>query len=124
MAQTLPSIVLVEDDASLSVAMERVLQAAGFHTSAFSSGEELLNHEAARDAACFLLDVHLPGMTGFELREALAEKAGDVPVIFMTAYDEPESRASARDSVFLVKPFAGRLLLDAIRHALEPRSKD
>ncbi len=124
MAQTLPSIVLVEDDASLSVAMERVLQAAGFHTSAFSSGEELLNHAAARDASCFLLDVHLPGMTGFELREALARTAGGVPVIFMTAYDEPDTRLNARDSVFLVKPFAGRLLLDAIRHALLPKSND
>jgi DNA-binding response OmpR family regulator len=119
------SIVLVEDDAGLSLAMERVLQAAGFQTWAFPSAESLLSYRAASHAACFVLDVHLPGMNGFELCKVLNGMT-QVPVIFITAHDEPETRseAEANSSAILVKPFSGRVLIQAVHEALLPHSQN
>jgi|SRR6188768_3226702 FixJ family two-component response regulator len=114
------NVVLVEDDLSLGQAMERVLQAAGFQTWVFPSGESLLNSRAAQHASCFVFDVQLPGITGFELRKALEGPASHVPLIFITAHDEPEVRieAEANAALFLVKPFSGRRLIDAVHRAL------
>jgi CheY-like chemotaxis protein len=48
------------------------------------------------DAVCMIFDIQLPGMSGFALREQLAKtRALLPPIIFMTAYDEPEARAQA-----------------------------
>jgi len=114
------NIVLVEDDLSLGLAMERVLQAAGFQTWVFPSGEALLNSRATQHAACFVFDVHLPGCTGFELWKSLDGAASKVPLIFISAHDEPEARleAEANSALFLVKPFSGRLLIDAVHRAM------
>ena len=114
------NVVLVEDDLSLGQAMERVLQAAGFQTWVFPSGESLLNSRAAQHASCFVFDVQLPGITGFELQKALEGPASQVPLIFITAHDEPEVRieAEANAALFLVKPFSGRRLIDAVHRAL------
>jgi FixJ family two-component response regulator len=120
MAPKQVNVVLVEDDLSLGQAMERVLQAAGFQTWVFPSGESLLNSRAAQHASCFVFDVQLPGITGFELRKALDGPASQVPLIFITAHDEPEvrSEAEANAALFLVKPFTGRRLIDAVHRAL------
>jgi FixJ family two-component response regulator len=126
MVATPSNIVLVEDDQSLSIAMERVLQAAGFQTAIFPSAESLLGSNAVRNAACFVFDVHLPGMTGFELWKALEGDASQVPLIFITAHDEPDIRLEAEASTahFLVKPFSGRLLIEAVHRALLTRAEN
>ena len=61
------SVVVVEDDAGMSKAIERLLRAAGFQTMSFASAEELLQTEAVDVAACLVLDIHLPGLSGLEL---------------------------------------------------------
>ena len=70
------------------------------------------------DTACLVLDVHLPGMNGFELDHRLtATHIQQCPVIFMTAYDEPAARArseEARAVAYLIKPFAGKQLIECI----------
>ena len=72
----------------------------------------------AAAATCLILDVQLPGISGFELRERLARDGRAVPVIFVTAYDEPETRQHAAGAVAcLAKPFAGRDLIDAVMQA-------
>lgn len=120
MASPSLNIVLVEDDLSLGRAMERVLQAAGFQTWVFPSGESMLNSRAAQHASCFVFDVQLPGITGFELQKALEGPASQIPLIFITAHDEPQVRneAEANSALFLVKPFSGRRLIDAVHRAL------
>jgi len=68
-----------------------------------------------------VLDVHLDGMTGFELYEHLCATATARPVIFMSGVDDAASRrraAAAGAVIFLAKPFSGRSLLDAVRCAL------
>jgi FixJ family two-component response regulator len=67
-----PLIFVVEDDADMSRAMESMLSAAGFDTAVHASAECLLATGVPAAAACLLLDVHLPGMSGFELQERLA----------------------------------------------------
>jgi len=112
-----PLVIVVEDDADMSRAMESVLNAAGFDAAMFPSGEALLEAPLPGDTACLVLDVHLPGMTGFELYDRLTSTHPRCPVIFMTAYDEPVARArsaEARAVAYLIKPFAGKQLIECI----------
>jgi FixJ family two-component response regulator len=107
----------VEDDADMNRAMESVLNAAGFEAAMFSTAEALLEAGMPDEAACLLLDVHLPGMTGFELYDRLASASPPRPVIFMTAHDEPAARAQAekaRAVAYLTKPFAGKDLIELV----------
>lgn len=116
------NIVAVDDDAEMNQAIQRLLSAAGFRAITFPSGEALLEAGAAAAAECLILDVHLPGLSGFELRRRLLEGGAKPPVIFITAYDHPDSEALAMDSgaiACFTKPFCGQSLLRAISKALE-----
>jgi FixJ family two-component response regulator len=114
------TIVIIEDDASVCQALARMLRIAGMDTLTFSSAEALLASTPAPEAICLVIDVHLPGLDGFALRDRLAQSSELPPVIFMTAFDEPETRAAASrvGADFLAKPFTGRVLLDTIRRAM------
>ena len=90
------SIVVVEDDAGMSKAIERLLRAAGFQPVSFISAEELLQTEAADSAACLVLDIHLPGLSGLELARLLVGSGRAKPIIFITGRDEPSLRDEAR----------------------------
>src|SRR5436189_202108 len=103
-------VVLVDDDASMNNALARMLKLAGFAPVTFASAEALLQAHDTKQAACLVLDVHLPGLTGFELYERICKDRPKPPVIFITAYDEPESREQARAAgaaAFFTKPFSG-----------------
>lgn len=114
------SIVIVEDDAGMKKAIERLLRAAGFQPVSFASAEELLQTEAAASAACLVLDIHLPGLSGLELGRLLATSGCAKPVIFITGQDEPTLRDEARriGCAYFRKPFEGKALLEAIRAAV------
>src|SRR5262249_40999728 len=93
MPSEMPIIVVVEDDASMSQAIERVLQAGGFAAVLFASAEAALEAGAAADG--LVLDIHLPGMSGFELYRRLAVSGKAMPAVFITARDEPAVREEA-----------------------------
>src|SRR5262245_27936195 len=120
MPSELPSIVVVEDDGSTSQAIERVLLAGGFAAVLFASAEAALEADAAA-ADGLVLDIHLPGLSGFELYRQLAVEKG-LPVIFITGRDEPAVRKEAEGlggvGSYLPKPFSGRDLLDALTRVL------
>jgi len=86
------TIVVVEDDDSMSRALSLLLQAGGYEVVAFASAEAALEAEAAATADCLVLDIHLPGMSGFDLYRRLALAGNELPVIFITAHDEPAIR--------------------------------
>ncbi len=68
-----------------------------------------------------MLDIRLPGITGLELYRRLVAGGATTPVIFITAYDDPEVRAEAERlgaSAYLIKPFRGRLLVEAVSEAI------
>jgi FixJ family two-component response regulator len=115
-------IVVVDDDASVSQAIMRVLSAAGLHAVTFSSAEALLQAGAAKSADCLILDIVLPGLSGFELHQRLAEAGRKTPVIFITAHDEPAGRERARQAgaiAYLIKPFSGRALVAVVAEVLD-----
>jgi FixJ family two-component response regulator len=114
-------VAIVEDDEGMRRAIGRLLEAAGYGTAAFESAEALSQAEAAEDACCLILDVQLPGLSGFDLRKQLAEAGPNVPVIFITAHDEPVNRETATRNgavAYLPKPFARKDLLEAVARAL------
>ena len=122
--ETTGTVVVVEDDESMMQALHRLLQAGGFQPRTFGSAEALLQSSATADAACFVFDIHLPGLSGLELRQRLVASGVDQPVIFITAHDEPITREAVKQSgaaACLIKPFPGRSLLDAVRRAIQPK---
>jgi FixJ family two-component response regulator len=114
-------IIVVDDDMSMSQAIERLLAAAGCKARTFASAEELLESGASAEAAVLILDIQLPGMSGLDLCRHLVA-AGDVPpVIFITGQDRPGTRDQALRSgavAYFTKPFAGQELIRAIRQHL------
>jgi len=110
-------IVIVEDDAGLHQAFKRVLSAAGHVPMIFDSAEAMLAAGEIPSAECFVLDVRLPGKSGIELARELSASGSKVPVIFITAHDEPSLRgavATLGAVALLIKAFAGRKLLDTL----------
>jgi FixJ family two-component response regulator len=117
------TVVIVEDDPSMSRALARILRLGGIGAKAYVSGEVLLASANLEGVGCLIVDVQLPEMSGFELRTRLATMVALPPVIFITAFDSPEARAqalAAGAAAFLTKPFSGRTLLETVRRALDP----
>jgi FixJ family two-component response regulator len=115
------TIVVVEDDASMSQALELILRAGGYEVVTFASAEAALEADAAATADFLVLDIHLPGMSGFDLYRQLALAGNELLAIFITAHDEPAVREEAEKlgaRIYLPKPFSGRILLDVVRQAL------
>lgn len=118
-----PDVLVVEDDGSMRAAIERLLGVAGFQCTAFVSAEELLAHHTIADAACLVIDLKLPAMSGLELLAALRARGLRTPAILITAHDthglrDEAMRRGAAD--YLVKPFSGTALLGSVRAAIEP----
>ena len=112
------TVVMVEDDPSMSQALARILRLGGYVPQSYRAGETLLDNRRKSDVVCMIVDVQLPGIDGFALHERLMALGDVPPVIFITAFDETEGRARAAKtgSAFLAKPFSGRVLLETIRN--------
>jgi len=113
-------IAVVDDDASMLKGIERLLGAHGFATKVFASAEAFLDLDGAADVDCLLVDIHLGGMSGIELRHQLKASDCKLPVIFMTAFDDEATRMQAQSAgcvAFLHKPFVANLLIAAIEQA-------
>ena len=116
------TIGVVEDDASFRRALGRLLSAAGYSVAAFASAEEFLASESQGATACLVLDIHLGGMSGFDLQQRLATAGVPIPTVFITAHDDPVTRERARSGLaYLQKPFREDALIGAIQQALENR---
>lgn len=118
---TLARIALVDDEASVRVAMGRVLRLADYEVLPYASGEEFLAAFAETRPDCALLDVHLPGMTGIQVQLCLRSSQVPLPVVFITASDDPTVERDALGSgglCVLRKPFTRHDLLESIISAL------
>ena len=110
-------VAVVDDDPSMLKGLERLLSAHGFVTEVFTSAEAFLEGAAASAATCLVLDIHLGGISGIELRRKLAAAGSPLAVIFITAVDDKTIEQEALDAgcvAFLRKPFPARLLIEAI----------
>lgn len=126
MSENQIQVAVVDDDESFARAIGRLLRAAGFGTTIYSSAEAFLENVSATPVNCVVLDIQLGGMSGFDLARRLAGMATKkTPVIFVTALeDEQISRAASEThgSVLLRKPVSGQVLIGAIRQAVsQPR---
>jgi FixJ family two-component response regulator len=118
-----PLITIVDDDASVARALQRLIQSAGYVVETFASAREFLGSMPSTRTACLVLDIYLEGMTGFELQEQMKVDRLAIPIIFMTAHDDSTTREHIRRSGmagYLVKPFDGQVLLDAIFRVAGP----
>ena len=116
-------VVIVEDDAAMRRALCRLLGAAGFDVRSFPSAEAFLDDGGATDSVCLVLDIHLPGLSGFALHRRLTGSGASVRAIFITAHDDDTTRAEAASlgaEAYFTKPIRGRQLMDAIESALLP----
>ena len=119
------TVAIVDDDASLCQAMDRLLRAAGFQSVTYLSGEAFLQDANRARPDCILLDIQLGGMSGFELQTLLTASGSAIPVIFITAHDDPETREQARRTncvAYVRKTDPGQAVLEAIRSAVCPQS--
>ena len=91
----------------------------------FASGEEFIASLASRRPDCLVLDLHMPGMNGFEVQARLVATGAPVPVVIITGHDSPETREQAlagHPVAYLRKPVNDEPLLDAIQLALNQKS--
>jgi FixJ family two-component response regulator len=124
----MPIISIVDDDISVRKSLHRLIRSAGLEVLAFASAEEFLKSARPRKADCLILDVQLPGMSGIELLHHLKTNKYKVPVIFITAHESDEHARSEAASdwtvAYLIKPFSGEELLDAVNAALKRKPSD
>lgn len=116
-----PLIRIVDDDAAVRRALVRLVESMGMRAEAFDSPAQYLALQDRSGVDCLLLDVQLPGMTGFELHEQLCSSGPPLPVIFITARRDSGARERARRAgavAFLEKPFDDGQLLASIRSAI------
>lgn len=114
-------VALVDDDESLCRSLGRLLRASGFRSVAFRSAEEFLGDDARSRFDCLILDIQLDDMSGVELAERLTASRSTIPVIFLTAHDEPDVRERALATgcaAYLRKSDPGEIVLDALRRAM------
>ena len=110
-------ISIVDDDFSVRRAVGRLVKAAGYAVETFATAHEFLDSFPSDRTACLVLDIHLNGMSRFDLEERLRAERVAIPIIFITAHDDAATRDRARGSGaagYLAKPFDGQALLDVI----------
>jgi FixJ family two-component response regulator len=115
------TVAVVEDDPSMLRSIQRLLNTQGFSVEPFVSAEAFLDGDGRSRASCIVLDVHLPGMSGLELRRRLTALGSSLPVIFITAINDDAPRSAAKllgCVTYLNKPFAPEALVAAVAEAL------
>ena len=117
---------VVDDEDTIRKALKRLLRSAGLDVQTFASGPEFLQSLSARKPACVVLDIRMQGMTGFDVQARLKADNVSLPIVFITAVDDPtdEQRAMQEGAMaFLRKPFGDEELLAAIRGAFRSNER-
>jgi FixJ family two-component response regulator len=114
-------ISIVDDDESMRESIKTLVELDGFSAEIFASAEEFLLSNHSREPACLILDIDMPGMSGFELQSLLTGDNRLIPIIFVTARYSEEVRVRAIEAGavdYLQKPFSDKALLNAVNSAL------
>ena len=116
-----PTVCVIDDDASVRRSLSRLLKTEGHAVEVFASAEEFLHAAPSGQAACLVLDIHMPGLNGLELQQALRERRCADQIIFITGHGDVPMCAQAMKAGavdFLPKPFSDDALLEAVDRAL------
>ena len=119
---TKPTVIVIDDDPEIREALSSLIRSVGFQAKLLASVDEFLKSGRPEGPSCLVLDVRLPGQSGFDLQRELATMKNPLPTIFITGHgDIPMSvRAMKGGAIeFLTKPFREQDLLDAIQLGLE-----
>jgi FixJ family two-component response regulator len=114
-------VAVVDDDESVRESLPDLLRSYGFEVCPFSSAELFLASGAAERAACLVLDVAMPGMTGPQLQQELARRRLRTPIVFITAHSDEASQARVLDRgavACLFKPFSEGAIVQAVQAAI------
>jgi len=115
-------VFVVDDDAQALRAFERVLRTEGFTVQTFTSANDFLKRPLSDGPSCLILDLHLPGVNGLRLQEAMRQASVRIPIVFVSGCADVASTASAMryGAVdFLEKPVDDVMLIEAVSRALE-----
>ena len=110
-------VYVIDDDESVRKALKRLLRSADLDVETFSSAEEFLFNSKQGQNACIVMDIRMPGLTGFDLQKKLLSQGIRIPVIVISASDDVQTREHARELGavnFFRKPVDDQALLDAI----------
>ena len=113
-------VFVVDDDLGTLKGLKRLLREHGYDSVVFSSAEEFPNHDDFDAALCIVLDINLNNESGIALRHRLKAAGISVPVIYITANDNPAIRLAAIESgciAYLTKPFLAQSLIEPIKRA-------
>jgi len=114
-------VFVVDDDLGMLKGVMRLLRQHGYDSVLFSSAEEFQNHGDFDSACCVVLDINLNNESGIELRHRLKAAGISLPVIYITANDNPAVRMAAVESgciAYLTKPFGAKSLIEPIERVV------
>lgn len=120
MTNSVSRVYVVDDDPSSRSALGRLLKSAGFQVKLFTSAQEFLDFDPVAPEAVMILDVRMPGLNGLELQKRLMDRGETLSIIFLTAFEDPQARRTARQRgavAFLQKPVDEKVLFEAIKEA-------
>src|ERR1700746_587171 len=115
-------IAIIDDDEAMKDSLGDLIEAAGRVAWCYGSAEEFLESDLRTQAACLILDIRMPKMSGLQLQARLKEEECNIPIIFITAHGDARMRIQAMGEgavEFLAKPFDHQLLLKRVRAALD-----
>jgi len=116
-----PQIAIIDDDDSFRSALVESLLSFGYRVRGFASADEFVALDGEASCDCVIADIHMPGMSGLDLKRDLAARDCKVPMILITARPEPDLPGkAATDGVvsLLIKPFRAKALIDSLKMAL------
>jgi FixJ family two-component response regulator len=120
-----PLIAVVDDESPVRTMLGRLLRLADYRVGEYASGEDFLaSLDGPQPPLCAIVDLHMPGLSGFEVQSRLRAAQRKVPVVFITASDDPGLDRLAfalGGSGLLRKPFSSNELLVAIASAVGER---
>jgi FixJ family two-component response regulator len=117
--RTLVSV--VDDDESVRESLPDLLKELGFASRTFNSGEAFLASDFVKQTECLILDIAMPGMSGFDVQRELKVRRQEIPIVFITARRDENTRPDEFGEgavACLLKPFSDTALLQAIQSAL------
>lgn len=114
-------IAVIDDDESFRTALVDSLGSFGFGAQGFACAEDFVKADGLSPWDCVITDIHMPGMSGLDLKRLLNASACPVPVIMITARAEPGLDARVAESgamCLLIKPFGSHALMDCLDKVL------
>jgi FixJ family two-component response regulator len=117
-----PLVAVIDDDDSFRAALADSLCSLGYGAREFASAEEFIAGDGEGSCDCVVTDIHMPGMSGLELKRLLVSRGSKMPVIMITARAEPglEAKAASSGAVCLLrKPFESSALIGCLERALK-----